>query len=54
MDEEMFGEARLVELLRAHVDAEVDVLLETVFDTVAEFGPNGLEDDLTLLVARGC
>ena len=50
--DEEFGEARLIELLRAHRDASVTGIVAAVLDRVQEFSAGEQSDDLTLLVAR--
>jgi len=50
---EDFGEERLLETVRTHLDKSVAELLGAVVDTVRRFSESEQEDDLTLLVARG-
>jgi len=47
-----FGDARLIEAVRAHAALPPAELLATLARTVAEFSGREQEDDLTLLVAR--
>ena len=49
---EEFGEARLVEILRAHRTLEAAALVDVVIRRVAEFSGSEQEDDMTLVVAR--
>lgn len=49
---EEFGEARLIETLRAHRHLSVANLLVTIASTVQQFSGGQQEDDLTLVVAR--
>jgi serine phosphatase RsbU (regulator of sigma subunit) len=49
---ELFGEDRLIAVLRAHQHAAVSDIVQAVTSAVGHFGSNGPEDDLTLLVAR--
>jgi serine phosphatase RsbU (regulator of sigma subunit) len=52
-DEEEFGEARLIELLRAHRDLPLDGIIERVLDDLDAWS-DGAEphDDVTLVLAR--
>jgi sigma-B regulation protein RsbU (phosphoserine phosphatase) len=52
-DQEQFGAARLVEVLRSAESVPVSEVPAKVFQAVADFSGYGQEDDLTLLVARG-
>lgn len=47
-----FGDARLIEAIRAHAALPAADLLATLACTVAEFSDREQEDNLTLLVAR--
>jgi len=49
---EMFGEERLVELLRNLDRLHPDALLETIVNAVQEFSGREQEDDITLVVAE--
>lgn len=49
---ELFGEARLVDVLRAHHDDPIDGVLQAILAAVTGYGDGSAEDDLTLLVAR--
>jgi len=52
-DEEEFGEARLIELLRRHRDLPLEAIVERVFDSLADWsGGAEAHDDVTLLLAR--
>jgi sigma-B regulation protein RsbU (phosphoserine phosphatase) len=48
-----FGEARLLEVLRANSDREPSSLLACVVNAVQQFSAGEQSDDLTLVVARG-
>jgi len=50
--EELYGEARLLEAIRAHRGRPVVDLLETIVADVDRFSGRLREDDLTLIVAR--
>jgi sigma-B regulation protein RsbU (phosphoserine phosphatase) len=50
---EEFGEARLIETLRAHGHLPVSALLQTLVTEVQKFSGSQQEDDITLIVARG-
>lgn len=50
--DELFGEERLVEALRASPEATPEELVANVLDRVQEFGSTDRLDDLTLLVGR--
>jgi sigma-B regulation protein RsbU (phosphoserine phosphatase) len=50
---EMFGEERLIELVRRHVQAEEGEIIRLVFEAVRNWtGSPELQDDMTLLLAR--
>jgi sigma-B regulation protein RsbU (phosphoserine phosphatase) len=50
---EMFGKARLMDLIRRHAKGEAQALVLAVLDAVEEFrDPNGLADDMTLMVIK--
>lgn len=50
---EMFGEERLIELVRRHVHAEESEIIRIVFEAVRNWtGSPELQDDMTLLLAR--
>jgi serine phosphatase RsbU (regulator of sigma subunit) len=49
---EEFGEARLIEILRAQHRLPVPRLLETILATVQEFSDRKQADDITLVIAR--
>lgn len=50
---EMFGKARLMELIRRHVEAGAQALVLAVLDAVEEFrDPNDPADDMTLMVIK--
>jgi sigma-B regulation protein RsbU (phosphoserine phosphatase) len=51
--EEEFGEARLLEQLRAHPDLPASAVVAAVLDKVQAFSAGQQSDDLTLLVVRG-
>jgi sigma-B regulation protein RsbU (phosphoserine phosphatase) len=51
-NEEEFGEARLIEGLRAHSHLPPDEIVTAIFSGVQEFSAGEQSDDLTLLVAR--
>jgi sigma-B regulation protein RsbU (phosphoserine phosphatase) len=49
-DGELFGEERLFDLLKTSSDLRISGLVDTVFDTVIDFGgPNKPEDDITIV-----
>ncbi len=52
--ENEFGEERLLEVVRANIDADVRALTESVFAAIAEFsrGLHNPHDDITLLTVR--
>jgi sigma-B regulation protein RsbU (phosphoserine phosphatase) len=50
---EEFGEARLVEALRAHRERPAAAILDALSDAVLEFSGGQQGDDLTLVVAKG-
>ena len=52
--ENEFGEDRLLEVVRANVDADVRALTESVFDAIADFsrGLHNPHDDITLVTVR--
>jgi sigma-B regulation protein RsbU (phosphoserine phosphatase) len=47
---EQFGEERLVQLMRDHMDLGADELQEMVFETVADFSGHHFEDDAALMI----
>jgi serine phosphatase RsbU (regulator of sigma subunit) len=49
---ELFGEERLIEVLRSHQDSAPDAIVSAILDRVRSFGADDQSDDLTLLVAR--
>ena len=49
---EFFGEARLLEAIRAHRQRPVPEVLEALATTVQQFSGREQEDDITLVVAR--
>jgi phosphoserine phosphatase RsbU/P len=50
---EMFGEARLVQLVQKHIHAEEHELIRIIFDAVRSWTASPeLQDDMTLLMAR--
>ncbi len=50
---EMFGEERLIELVRKHVHSEESELIRIIFEAVRSWtGTPELQDDMTLLMAR--
>ena len=51
--EEEFGEARLIEELRAHSRLPVDEIVTAIFSSVQQFGAGTQSDDLTLLILAG-
>jgi sigma-B regulation protein RsbU (phosphoserine phosphatase) len=51
--EEEFGEARLIELLRACRGLAVEHIVPAIFARVEEFSAGAQADDLTMLIARG-
>jgi serine phosphatase RsbU (regulator of sigma subunit) len=53
-DGEEFGDPRLIETLQKHRELAIRELLDTVVRTVVHFSGSEQEDDLTLLVGRGC
>ena len=51
--EEMFGEERLIELVRAQLDRSDEEIMQSVVDAVHKWtGTTEMQDDLTLLIAR--
>jgi sigma-B regulation protein RsbU (phosphoserine phosphatase) len=50
---EEFGEARLLEALRAGAGLPAPALLASILEALEAFAGSGLQDDVTLLVARG-
>ena len=52
-DGEEFGDARLADLLRAHLDRPLDAAVQAVLDALLDWsGPVAPRDDVTLLLAR--
>ena len=51
-DQEEYGEARLIEEMRAHPDLAQDALIEAVLADVQRFSTGPQADDLTLLIVR--
>lgn len=52
-DEQMFGEARVVELLRAHQHESMTRLIEIIVEAVAAFAAGAPQaDDMTIVLAR--
>ncbi len=51
--DEEFGEARLIEVVRAARDLSASEIVNAILDSVQQFSQGGQSDDLTLLVARG-
>jgi len=49
---EIYGEARLLDAIRAHRERPVAGLLDAIVDDVVKFSGRVQEDDLTLIVAR--
>ena len=49
---EEFGEQRLAEILRQHVELSSHALLTLVVHEVSQFGPHEQHDDVTLIVAK--
>jgi len=49
---EEFGEARLIETVRAHRDMAPGALIEAIQDAVKKFSAGEQSDDLTLVIAR--
>jgi sigma-B regulation protein RsbU (phosphoserine phosphatase) len=50
---EMFGEQRVIDLLIKHEGAEPSAIFERTLEAVLEWtGPLGLQDDMTMLIAR--
>lgn len=52
-NQEEFGEARLLQILRENRPLDASSILRTVVSAVQQFAPGEQGDDLTLLVARG-
>jgi len=52
--EEEFGEARLIEELRASRRLPADQVVTTILSSVQAFSPDMQSDDLTLVVAKAC
>ncbi len=52
-DGEEFGEARLLELLRAYAQHKPPAILRGIEEAVRQFRQGEQEDDLTLMIARG-
>ncbi len=50
--EEEFGDARLIDELRAHRDLPIDEMLKAILTAVQQFSAGAPSDDLTLLLAR--
>jgi serine phosphatase RsbU (regulator of sigma subunit) len=50
--EDEFGEARLIDALRAHSQLPVHELVDTILASVQQFSAGAQYDDLTLLIAR--
>jgi serine phosphatase RsbU (regulator of sigma subunit) len=50
---ELYGEARLLEVIRAHREQSAEELLEAIVADVVRFSGRTQSDDLTLIVARG-
>lgn len=50
--EEQFGEERLVEAMRRHVEKSSQGLLEAIVEEVRRYSPHEQHDDITLIVAR--
>ncbi|MCP5118397.1 MAG: SpoIIE family protein phosphatase [bacterium] len=53
LQDEQFGEERLIHALRSHAGAPVADIPNHITDAVAGFSAYGQEDDLTLILARG-
>jgi sigma-B regulation protein RsbU (phosphoserine phosphatase) len=49
---EEFGEARLIEILRAHRQKPVHEMLAAILNEVQQFSGASQADDLTLVIAR--
>jgi sigma-B regulation protein RsbU (phosphoserine phosphatase) len=49
---EEFGEARLVDILRAHRQKPVHEMLAAILNEVQQFSRASQADDLTLVIAR--
>jgi sigma-B regulation protein RsbU (phosphoserine phosphatase) len=52
-DDEEFGEARLIDVVRAARDHSANEIVNAILDGVQQFSQGGQSDDLTLLIARG-